>query len=89
MVWFCEKQKQKQQQVGHYTKPAQVHKQEEKKERTKPQEGGSTKTTKQLLGELYNDRAFLEKLYDSKSACLHCDHAQVVAVGVEMKIIYV
>ena len=67
-MWLCEKQKQKQQQKGQYSKPAQIQKREEKKERTKPQDGGSTKTTKQLLGELYNDRAFLEKLYDSKSA---------------------
>jgi hypothetical protein len=41
-------------------------KKEEKKERSKPQDGGSSKTTKQLLGELYQDKAFLEKLYDSK-----------------------
>ncbi|KAK7507840.1 hypothetical protein BaRGS_00000805 [Batillaria attramentaria] len=55
--------KQKQQTKG-YSKPAQ-QKREEKKERTKPQESGSSKTTKQLLGELFNDKAFLEKLYDS------------------------
>ncbi|XP_076458744.1 outer dynein arm-docking complex subunit 4-like isoform X2 [Babylonia areolata] len=66
-LFYKQDEKQKQQQRG-YSKPAQVQKREEKKERTKPKDGGTSKTTKQLLGELYNDRAFLEKLYDSLTA---------------------
>ena len=52
---------------GAYTRAGAAPRREEKKERTKPNDGGTSKTTKQLLGELYNDREFLEKLYDSTS----------------------
>ncbi|KAK7113348.1 hypothetical protein V1264_012649 [Littorina saxatilis] len=59
-------EKQKQQQKSTYSKPSQpVQKKQEEKSRLKPQDDGTSKTTKQLLGELYNDREFLEKLYDS------------------------
>ncbi|XP_025086327.1 tetratricopeptide repeat protein 25-like isoform X4 [Pomacea canaliculata] len=62
--FFKQEEKQKQQQQKGYSKP-QTQKREEKKERGKPQGTGSSKTTKELLGELYKDRAYLDKLYDS------------------------
>ncbi|XP_012939490.1 tetratricopeptide repeat protein 25 isoform X2 [Aplysia californica] len=58
--------KQKQQQKG-YTKVSQAQKKEERKERQKPQDGSNTKTTKELLGQLYRDKEYLEKLFDSLS----------------------
>ncbi|XP_070187782.1 filaggrin-like isoform X3 [Littorina saxatilis] len=66
-------EKQKQQQKSTYSKPSQpVQKKQEEKSRLKPQDDGTSKTTKQLLGELYNDREFLEKLYDKHSMRAMC-----------------
>ncbi|XP_067687289.1 outer dynein arm-docking complex subunit 4-like isoform X2 [Haliotis asinina] len=56
-----EKQKQQQQSRG-YSKPQQ--KKEDKKERRRPQSSTNSKTTKELLGELFADKEYLEKLYD-------------------------
>ncbi|KAH9524770.1 Tetratricopeptide repeat protein 25 [Bulinus truncatus] len=59
------KQNEKKQQKG-YTKVNQPKK-EEKKERQRPQDSSKSKTTKELLGQLYQDKEFLEKLFDSLS----------------------
>ncbi|XP_055874374.1 outer dynein arm-docking complex subunit 4-like isoform X1 [Biomphalaria glabrata] len=58
-------QNKKKQQKG-YTKVNQPKK-EEKKERQRPQDSSKSKTTKELLGQLYQDKEFLEKLFDSLS----------------------
>ncbi|XP_061189173.1 outer dynein arm-docking complex subunit 4-like isoform X5 [Saccostrea echinata] len=50
---------------GTYGKPGA--KKEAAKERQKPQGGGDQKTIKQLLGELYGDKDFLEKLLNEDS----------------------
>ena len=55
----------KQQQKG-YTKVNQAQKKEERKERARPKDNSNTKTTKELLGQLYRDKEYLEKLFDSK-----------------------
>ncbi|CAL1526419.1 unnamed protein product [Lymnaea stagnalis] len=60
------KQNEKKQQKG-YTKINQQPKKEEKKERQRPQENSNSKTTKELLGQLYQDKEYLEKLFDSLS----------------------
>ncbi|XP_041374059.1 outer dynein arm-docking complex subunit 4-like [Gigantopelta aegis] len=55
--------KAKLQQKARYSKPLQ--RKEEKKDRKKPDSSSSdSKTTKELLGELFQDKAFLEKLFD-------------------------
>lgn len=68
LSFFYKQEEKKQQQQKGYGRPVQQAKKEEKKERGKPKESGSSKTTKQLLGELFNDKAFLDKLYDSMTA---------------------
>lgn len=50
---------------GTYGKPGA--KKEAAKERQKPQASGDQKTIKQLLGELYGDKDFLEKLLSEDS----------------------
>jgi len=60
------KKKQKQQQKG-YTKLNAPQKKEERKERQRPQDNSNTKTTKELLGQLYRDKEYLEKLFDGLS----------------------
>ncbi|VDI22715.1 Hypothetical predicted protein [Mytilus galloprovincialis] len=50
---------------GTYQKPGA--KKETKKERERPKSGGDSKTIKQLLGELYGDKEYLEKLMKDKS----------------------
>lgn len=61
---------------GTYGKPGA--KKEAAKERQKPQASGDQKTIKQLLGELYGDKDFLEKLLSEDSTysvvhfMLHC-----------------
>ncbi|CAG2212974.1 TTC25 [Mytilus edulis] len=45
----------------------QVQRKEAKKERERPKSGGDSKTIKQLLGELYGDKEYLEKLMKDKS----------------------
>ncbi|XP_063412405.1 outer dynein arm-docking complex subunit 4-like isoform X5 [Mytilus trossulus] len=50
---------------GTYQKPGA--KKEAKKERERPKSGGDSKTIKQLLGELYGDKEYLEKLMKDKS----------------------
>lgn len=50
---------------GTYGKPGA--KKEAAKERQKPQTSGDQKTIKQLLGELYGDKDFLEKLLSEDS----------------------
>lgn len=49
-----------------YVKVSQLQKKEEKKERQRPRDNTKAKTTKELLGELYNDKEFLEKIFDSE-----------------------
>ncbi|VDI22714.1 Hypothetical predicted protein [Mytilus galloprovincialis] len=61
-----EKKKSKaKQSKGTYQKPGA--KKETKKERERPKSGGDSKTIKQLLGELYGDKEYLEKLMKDKS----------------------
>ncbi|XP_071148645.1 outer dynein arm-docking complex subunit 4-like isoform X11 [Mytilus edulis] len=61
-----EKKKSKaKQSKGTYQKPGA--KKEAKKERERPKSGGDSKTIKQLLGELYGDKEYLEKLMKDKS----------------------
>ncbi|XP_059176254.1 outer dynein arm-docking complex subunit 4-like isoform X2 [Physella acuta] len=66
LSYFYKQNEQKKQQKG-YTKVNQPAKKEEKKERQRPQEGTNSKTTKELLGELYKDKEYLEKLFDCLS----------------------
>ncbi|BFZ01390.1 hypothetical protein BsWGS_04429 [Bradybaena similaris] len=51
-----------------YTKVSQSQKKEEKKDRQRPQNSTNSKTTKELLGEMYEDKEFLEKIFDSLSS---------------------
>jgi len=60
------KKKMKQQNKG-YTKINPNQKKEERKERLRPQDMSNSKTTKELLGNLYRDKEYLEKLFDSLS----------------------
>ncbi|RUS85830.1 hypothetical protein EGW08_006382 [Elysia chlorotica] len=62
-----QKQKKKGQQKG-YTKIGQPQKKEEKKERQRPKDNANAKTTKELLGQLYQDKEYLEKLFDGLSS---------------------
>lgn len=57
--------KAKKQQRGGYQKP--TTKKEEKKEREAPKANADAKTVKQLLGELYGDKEYLEKLLKDQS----------------------
>lgn len=51
-----------------YTKIGQPQKKEEKKERQRPKDNANSKTTKELLGELFQDKEYLEKLFDGLSS---------------------
>lgn len=55
----------KKQQRGGYQKP--TTKKEERKEREAPKSPDDAKTVKQLLGELYGDKEYLEKLLKDQS----------------------
>ncbi|ESP00853.1 hypothetical protein LOTGIDRAFT_140423 [Lottia gigantea] len=57
--------RQEEQKQGYY-KPQQ--KKEEKKERNRPQTASDPKTTKQLLGNLFQDKQFLESLFDEMTS---------------------
>ncbi|XP_052813789.1 outer dynein arm-docking complex subunit 4-like isoform X4 [Mya arenaria] len=59
------KAKAKKQQRGAYQKP--TAKKEERKDREAPKGPADTKTIKQLLGELYGDKEYLEKLLKDQS----------------------
>ena len=61
---FMQKQKR-----STYRKPVQKQEREEK-ERVKPHTS-SSKTAKQLLGEIYRDREFLDRLYNGMTFLLH------------------
>lgn len=64
--FYKEDEKMKQQQNKFSISKTQ--KKEERKERQRPKEGSNTKTTKELLGQLYRDKEYLEKLFDSLSS---------------------
>lgn len=56
---------QKQKQQKGYSKVSQAQKKDERKERQRPIDETNSKTTKELLGQLYDDKEYLEKLFDS------------------------
>lgn len=60
-----QKAKAKKQQKTSYSKP--IAKKEERKERDAPKGSADAKTVKQLLGELYGDKEYLEKLLKDQS----------------------
>ncbi|XP_052237350.1 outer dynein arm-docking complex subunit 4-like [Dreissena polymorpha] len=60
-----QKAKAKKQQKGSYQKP--IAKKEERKDREAPKGSADAKTVKQLLGELYGDKEYLEKLLKDQS----------------------
>lgn len=64
-----QKAKAKKQQKGSYQKP--TAKKEERKDREAPKGSGDAKTVKQLLGELYGDKEYLEKLLKDQSLTGH------------------
>ncbi|VDI22724.1 Hypothetical predicted protein [Mytilus galloprovincialis] len=63
--FFKHEESKAKQSKGTYQKPGA--KKETKKERERPKSGGDSKTIKQLLGELYGDKEYLEKLMKDKS----------------------
>ncbi|XP_071148643.1 outer dynein arm-docking complex subunit 4-like isoform X10 [Mytilus edulis] len=63
--FFKHEESKAKQSKGTYQKPGA--KKEAKKERERPKSGGDSKTIKQLLGELYGDKEYLEKLMKDKS----------------------
>ena len=62
-------QKQKKQRLGGYQKPM-TQKQQQPKREKRVQKTGSQKTVKQLLGELYADKVYLENLLNDDSNLL-------------------
>jgi len=60
-------EKQKKQRLGGYQKPM-TQKQQQPKREKRVQKTGSQKTVKQLLGELYADKVYLENLLNDDSA---------------------
>lgn len=70
MSYFYKQEEQaKKQTKGTYSKP--IAKKEEKKEREHPKGPADLKTIKQLLGELYGDKEYLEKLLKDQSLTGH------------------
>ncbi|GFO25847.1 tetratricopeptide repeat protein 25 [Plakobranchus ocellatus] len=67
LSYFYKIEDKKSQQKG-YSKINQPQKKEEKKERQRPKDSANNKTTKELLGQLYQDKEYLEKLFDSLSS---------------------
>ncbi|GFS07544.1 tetratricopeptide repeat protein 25 [Elysia marginata] len=67
LSYFYKVDDKKGQQKG-YTKIGQPQKKEEKKERQRPRDSANSKTTKELLGQLYQDKEYLEKLFDGLSS---------------------
>ncbi|KAL4217492.1 hypothetical protein ACF0H5_023941 [Mactra antiquata] len=65
MSYFYKQEEAKKQQKGSYQKPQA--KKEERKEREAPKGTADAKTVKQLLGELYGDKQYLEKLLNDQS----------------------
>ncbi|KAL5006143.1 hypothetical protein ScPMuIL_017301 [Solemya velum] len=61
LSYFNKQEEAKKQQKGTYNKPKQI-KREEKRDRERPKPSSDSKTVKELLGELYGDKAYLEKL---------------------------
>ena len=72
---MCE-QKKKGQQKGGYQKPTAQKQQVSLKREKRVSKTGSQKTVKQLLGELYADKVYLEKLLedDSKNHAILSSH---------------
>ena len=68
LIFFFSLKKQKKQQKPGYIKPAYQKQQAvQKREKRDPNKTGSQKTVKQLLGELYADKVYLEKLLEDDS----------------------
>ncbi|XP_060553244.1 outer dynein arm-docking complex subunit 4-like isoform X4 [Ruditapes philippinarum] len=65
MSYFYKQEEAKKQQKTSYSKP--IAKKEERKERDAPKGSADAKTVKQLLGELYGDKEYLEKLLKDQS----------------------